>query len=248
MLDPRPEPRVTSIDGVEVVEYPRVSRSAVTALLLGLVSVAALVGPLQWILPLAGTVAAVIALRSIARADEPLVGRRAALIGLLLSLLFLTWAPTRYFLRQEILFRQAREHADYWLELVRQGRLYEAHQLTMKKNDRRPPGTDLAEVYENSEDLDESFQGFCGEMPLKKVIQLGSQAQVRFVGRVKIEHDRPLHAVVDIVTFKYAVVPEQGDPSDAVELWIGVARTRGRGSEEASWSIHGVQPPRKSDT
>ena len=49
----------SSTDAVDVAEYPRLSRSAVAALILGLLSVAAVSSQVMWILPLAGVVVSV---------------------------------------------------------------------------------------------------------------------------------------------------------------------------------------------
>jgi hypothetical protein len=243
MLDQRSEPRFTTVDGVEVAEYPRVSRSAVIALLLGLISIAALASPLLWLLPVAGLAFSMVALRSLARADEPRLGRRAAMVGLILSLLFLGWAPTHYFLRQELLVRRAIAHSSQWLGLLGEGRLYEAHQLTIGKDERQPPGVDLDEYYENSQDVWEGFQVFISQPPLEQVIELGDRGQVRYIGRVEVAHERPLGRLLDLVTLRYAVDYEQDGQARTVPLWVGVARTHVRDTGEAYWYISGVRDP-----
>ena len=237
------EPSFSSTDAVDVAEYPRVNRAAVMALLLGLVSAGALANPLLWFLPLAGIVLAIIALRLIARSDEAVLGRRAALIGLVLSLVFITWAASQHFVRQELLYRQAREHAEYWLGLVLEGRLHEAHQLTLAKDHRQSPNANLNEMYLDKSDLLESFEAFCDQSPMSKVIELGSKGRMRFVSREGIESDKPIGSIVDIVTQQFAIDSAEGDTSQTIPLAIGIAKSRLRRTGEAHWVIKGITDP-----
>ena len=86
-----------------VAEYRPISGWALAALFIGLVSFVALFHPLLWSVPMAGVVVSLIALLRISHADVPLVGRKAALIGLAFSLLYGVAAPARVASR------------DYWL-------------------------------------------------------------------------------------------------------------------------------------
>src|SRR5271157_5065738 len=122
----------------EVVGYRALSSLAVVGLLAGLLSPLAMLDPLLWMVPLAAVILSGLALRWIAVRSPELVGRPAALAGLMLGAAFLVAAPVdvlvyRYFLRQ-----QAREFAGMWIDAVRQGAVYQAHYLTFDPRRRLP--------------------------------------------------------------------------------------------------------------
>ena len=84
-------------DSDQLPSYQALSALAVIAVILGLVSALAILSPALWILPLAALVAAVVALRRIATADPPMVGRKAALLGLFLGVPLAAGYLTRRF-------------------------------------------------------------------------------------------------------------------------------------------------------
>ncbi len=243
MSDEHRESSFSSTDAVDVKEYPRVSRAAVIALLLGIVSASALASPVLWFLPLVGIVLALVAVRSITQAAEPVAGRRAAVIGLVLSLIFIAWAPSRYFVRNELLYRQAREHCEYFLGLVLEGRLHEAHQLTLKKDNRLAPNANLNQAYNDNQEMADSFEGFCGGSPMKEIIALERRGQVRFVGRRDVEAGRSLGASMDYVTEELAIDHDENGQTQTLPVLITIARTRNRGTGEVYWSIEEVEDP-----
>ena len=115
----------------EVARYRALSSLAVAGLLAGLLSPLAMFAPVLWLVPLAAVVLSGLALRRIAARWPELVGRPAALAGLMLGVAFLVAAPVddlvyRYFLRQ-----QARQFAEIWIDAVRHGEVYKAHQLML---------------------------------------------------------------------------------------------------------------------
>ena len=90
----------------EVARYRAVSSLALAGLLVGLLSPLAMFTEALWFVPLAALVLSGLALRRIAVRAPDLVGRPAALAGLLLGVAFLVAAPVddlvyRYYLRQQ---------------------------------------------------------------------------------------------------------------------------------------------------
>ncbi len=162
------------------VEYRSLSGLAVLALLLGILSVVALAHPGAWIVPLPAIVCSLWALRRIQRQPEEFVGRKAALIGLTLALVFGTWAPSRYYCDRWILNRQAREFIEQWFQYVFQGELEVAHQATLDYYLRQPEGTLLDEYYQNSpEDLTE-MQTYFSRGIAEDLVELGTEGRARF--------------------------------------------------------------------
>src|SRR5262245_18173304 len=78
-----------------VVEYHRVSGWAIVSVAFGLLSAAALVGPILWILPAAGIAVSLIALWRISASQGQLSGYGVALLGLILAIFFGAAGPAR---------------------------------------------------------------------------------------------------------------------------------------------------------
>ena len=123
----------------EVVQYSAPSGLAIVGLLLGIASALGLVHPLGCILAVMGLVVSSLALRQIREAAGSLIGRKAALAGLGLSVLFATataveWISTRWLLEHE-----AEKVVQQWFEYFRRGEPALAHQMGMNYLVRRSP-------------------------------------------------------------------------------------------------------------
>src|SRR5262249_49748232 len=95
-------PLNTSLSPAErdIVEYGRISGWAVAAILLGLLSAAALAGPILWLIPVLAGVVSIVAMRQIRTSDRQLSGWHLALLGLLLAIFFGLAGPVRTISRQ----------------------------------------------------------------------------------------------------------------------------------------------------
>lgn len=133
---------------VEILpEYQPLSRLALAGLLAALLSPIALAHPLLWIVPLTAGLLSALALRSIRRSEGELRGSGLAQTALFAALLFGCWAVAWNLSHYYVVGRQARRYAEAWLELVKEGRLYEAHQLTMSASSRVPGNESLEDLY-----------------------------------------------------------------------------------------------------
>lgn len=150
-----------STENDQVEGYRRLSRLAVWSIPLGLLSSLSLVSPLLWFLPVVAVAFALGGLWQIARSND-MTGRRLALTGMGLAILFGTWGMTWTISRQMVINRQSREHASEWLALMQQGEYMKAHQLGRNFFERLPSGSSLEEHYAEREpersDADESSQ------------------------------------------------------------------------------------------
>ena len=102
-------PRMTDRQDTEIAAYQSLSMPAVVGLILGLFSPAAMLHPLLWFVPVLGIFFNGLALWSIARNVPAIVGRKAAVVGLVLSVFFGTAAVTDWFVHRQLLRRQADE-------------------------------------------------------------------------------------------------------------------------------------------
>ncbi len=166
----------------EVANYRALSSLAVAGLLAGLLSPLAMFAPVFWLAPLAAVVLSGLALRRMATCRPDLVGRPAAVAGLLLGAVFLAAAPVddlvyRYFLRQE-----ARQFADLWFEIVRHGggnKVYKAHCLTLSPKQRWPLESDLAKFYSQNKTRQTLLTQFIEKPTIRTLFALGKDSDVK---------------------------------------------------------------------
>src|SRR5262245_41922648 len=87
-------------DEQPVSQYRSISRAAVAAVGLGIVSAVVLINPILAPVAVAAIVTAYVALRAINASGGQLIGTSAATFGLCLGTLFLGWGVSRHFSRQ----------------------------------------------------------------------------------------------------------------------------------------------------
>ena len=165
-------------------DYRAISTSGVLSLGLGVLSFTALIFPLFWIFPVLGFLLALLSLRRIGKSDSHLTGRRVAVAGLLLSLLFGSMATTRYSMRQFIINNQAEDFATLWFTLFQEGSLLKAHQLSMDPKFRLRDDVLLNEQYENDVTLKETLNKFVEEELIKTLVTQQDRATYRLVANL----------------------------------------------------------------
>lgn len=158
--DPQPVLSDPQVDQLQ--QYRSLSGLAVVAALFGLLSVVALVHPAAWTIPLVAVICGLLGLRKITRHPDYLTGTGWAATGLLLGLLFLCWAPSRYVADRWLLSQQAQAFTEAWLTAVFSGDFGKAYQATLPVKSRQPQGTDLQAFYQQdvvaSSERDAYFQ------------------------------------------------------------------------------------------
>jgi hypothetical protein len=178
------EASFTTDRSMDAQPYRAISPLAIAASALGAVSAMALVHPFFWFLPVVAVVVSVMALRTIARNPDSLVGRKAALMGLAAAVFFGIWAPTSLALQRAVIPRNARSFAEYWLELVREGRVHEAHQWSVPAEYRVPEDVDLKQFYDSDTDAKGDLDVFLEDDVLRVLVRAGRAARPRFVRTV----------------------------------------------------------------
>jgi hypothetical protein len=193
----------------EIVEYRAVSGLAVASLLVALAAPAAMLGTPLWLLPPLGMLLAGLALRQIARRAPTLVGRKAALAALLLSLVFAVAAPTQWFCYRQLLRREARQFAAIWFDALRRGEPHKAHQLTVVPRYRQPLDDRLLDTYRKGIRSQEKLKAMVEQPWVRKLLDLGPQAQVRYYGSADQEQQDDRDSVELIYAVSYE---ERGEP------------------------------------
>ncbi len=113
----------------ETISYRPVSKLAVAAAVLGVLSSLAITTPLLWVLPLAGTAIAVVGLADVSRSGAEKAGRAAALVGLALSVGFGAQAVTASLVTRSIMERRAQGVTHAWLDALGENRLSVAQSM-----------------------------------------------------------------------------------------------------------------------
>lgn len=121
---------------------------------------------------------AVVAIAFLHRARKQLIGFRLCTIGLFIAL-FAGSATIAYWeYRYEHLCAKAVEFGEQWLDLVKQGRMHEAYQLTLRPDWRRTSGTDLARVYGSLENPGRVMHTYLRQEPEKSIREDGQNAKL----------------------------------------------------------------------
>lgn len=205
MMDQEPSrPRFTSpLDASRNDEYRVLSGLAVAGLVLGVLSAVALIEPRAAFVAVAGVLASILALWRIARRSPELVGRKAAIAGLLLSLLLGSVALGHVLTYRWLLIHQTRQVGMAWFDLLAQGQPQAAHQLLVKPNDRQTPGNDLWKFYRADENRYKSLEHFVNEPLPRTLLALGDRATVRPYATESVEITRGGTVVYELfsVTF-----------------------------------------------
>jgi hypothetical protein len=227
-----------------VAEFTPFSRLAVLAAVLAIFAVGAVFSPLMVFVAVAGAMVAAAALWSIAHAPRPQLGRQAAIAALMLCVLFGAWGTTWRAVRQQVLYAQAEEQADKWLQLVRTGRLKEGYQLHLSQDSRQAPEADLEEFIQNNREARNEFESFFRGEPLRRIVEAGPQGQVRLVRFEKQMDESFSGQTRDAVSLRYALDYDQdGRPQTAVFL-LHLVRSLDGGSAEARWEVRAVETPK----
>lgn len=233
--------------------YRPIHWTSVVGLCLGVLSTFSL---LHWLLlsvAVAAILIGVVALRQIAQRDGELLGRKAALAGIALAVCFLGFVPTRSVTRRNHLDRQARQHAEQWFLLLRDGglpNLYKAFELKKTYRERQPQGTDLALRYGDPREIssmdalpiDEemnhayrhqrSFHDFVEHPVVNQIIELGRNCELtweRVAGRSRSSNH-------DLIVLEYSI-KYQDDGQRQTALFIEMGRNHYPDTREAHWYV-----------
>lgn len=163
----------------EVASYRTVCVTAFFALGLGLLSPLVFAYPLMYVLPVCGVVLAIIALRKIAREPDRLIGRRAALIGMAISVLMGIGAPTRVLTHRWVVLRQTQRFGAEWFAHLRDGDPHMALEMTREIKKRRPLDDALWPQYRSNPNDAEELRKYIRDPLVATLLALGDSATVR---------------------------------------------------------------------
>lgn len=229
--------RLSDAEQFDRGNYQAISRLALLALALGLLSALALAHPVLWFVPLSALATAMFALTSIAGDPQNLTGRKFALTGLALALFLGTLAPTQRAAQRVLIARNAREFSEHWLDLIRRGEFYEAHQWMQPTLYRLTADADLAEHYKMDADAKAGLEEFLSEEPLKTFAALGESGRLRFVRTLGTAGNAK-----ETLTVQHFEVDYETDSAHPLTIRISVERKLPARRKSAQWRVQDVRP------
>ncbi len=131
---------------------------------------------------------ALVAIGILYRNRKELIGFRLCSIGLFIALFAGSATLSYWQYRYDHLAQTAVEFGEEWLDLVKQGRMHEAYQLTLRPDWQRSPGTDLARVYGSLENPGRVMHTYLRQEPEKSIREDGEAAKITLR---EIRYSRP---------------------------------------------------------
>jgi hypothetical protein len=205
----------------EIVQYRVISGWAVAALVLGLLSPAAIVAPILWLIPAMGFVAALIAMRSITAAQGQKSGWYLALLGLMLAIFFGAAGPARAITRNLWLETRAERLAHVFVDLLRQNKPLEAHELTKVASQRKPLGDNALELIQKNPDMKREYERFLSSELVQTLLERGKTAEVGLSSASFLRSDEGR----DALTVEYHITTRDQDKPLTLSGQIGLERT-----------------------
>ena len=201
------------------------------ALLLGMISAVAVIGPLLWILPATAAIFAIVALWRIRASGGRLLGRGMAVLGLVLAIFFGMAGPARTLSREYWLETRADRFAHGFIELLENGKKYEAHQLTKPAVGRKPIA-EGEEPYAKDADSKKAYDTFLKLNAVKALLEERSKANVELSPAKLVGSDDRQ----DVFAVSYKIPPpEAGGTPLTGQMYL--SRTLAYGTSNEEWQV-----------
>jgi hypothetical protein len=230
-----PQTRLSDPQDEEVTQYQAVSGLAVAGLIAGLLAPAALAHPLLWIAPLVGILLCALALNRIRREAPVLVGRKLALVGLMLSMLCGAAAPSEWLAHQWIIDAEARRFARVWFEFLRADEPLKAIQLEDHGSVRRPLDDSLAKAYPPGSEARQALLTWVGQPEVRALLALRDRADVRYYDT----EERSRAPSEDFVKQVYAVTYDEAGQKKSFFVRLFLERDIVADEGRAYWRVLG---------
>ncbi|TWT43441.1 hypothetical protein [Botrimarina hoheduenensis] len=216
------------IDPDDELAYRSLSPLAVTGLVMGVLSCAALVEPWLIALPVIAAAISLVAAASIARSPETLTGRNLAVTGLALAVAVFMAVQVSTRVSQHLHQSSAELIADRFVEALAAEDFVSAYELTLGLRYRRP-SHDLAELYYES---DEQARGQLDKFRSDLAIQTlaGGEAQFLDASSIGVKPGG-----LETITRRYELPAVEDAPSQRVLLEL--TRSSPRLSGPRSWWV-----------
>ena len=160
-------------------DYQVVNGWSVVALILALLSISALLLPMFLVFSLLAVIISLVALSKVQREPHLFMGRRLAMLSLVIAVIVGGWTLSRRHYFHVRMFAAAESNVDNWFQLIKEGKHEEAHQLTLLAGMRTSGRMTLREYYLNEKRVRQEMQTFFSEVPMRQIVKLGENWSAR---------------------------------------------------------------------
>ena len=235
------EPRTTDnrslvLDEDPAFSYREISGRAVAGLCAGAVSALAMSGELFWLIPPVAVAINLAALREIRRRGRQMIGRRAALAGLALALIFGLSAPLQRPIHRWGLRAEAIGLARQWFVALRENEPHQAHQLALPQWTRMPADEALAARYAEDQ-ARRALANYIDQPAVRLLLRLGKFAHVRYYANLSLSPGDEEEKVIDL----YAVTVEQNGRRTSFFVKLALTRRLDLLRRVWSWQVSTVE-------
>src|SRR5262249_25362591 len=213
-------------------DYGRLSGWAIVALMLGVLSAAALAGPILWFIPVVAAAVAIATMRKITTSNRLLTGWHIALLGLLLALFFGMACSARIMSRRYYLEVRAVHFADKFMHLLQENQQAAAFQLTQPAGLRKPIEPENADPFATEPKAKEAFIAFLKVAPVKLLLNAGQATKINLLSAVVLPGDD----VRDNVFIKYQIAAP-ADPGHKSIVSTVAQRSLAYGGNTEQWQL-----------
>ena len=228
-----------SFSGVEreaMDEYRTVSMLAVASFVLGILSVGSLVHPGVWFVPVIAVCCGVFGLRSIRKLDH-MGGTVPAWAGIVLALVFLSWAASQYYFSRWVIYAEAQAVSERWIRLVLDGEDMIAHQAMLHPAKRQSAGFSVDEYYRMDEKAREDKDRRFSQPPVSEMLALGHEAEITLLSNLTQDLSAGPAKVIQQV---YRISAPNEKPVDAM---MSLTREYREDLGRATWIVAEVLQP-----
>jgi hypothetical protein len=226
----------------ELTEYRAVSTLAVVGLIVGLLSPLAFGHPFLWLVPSAGILLCALALWRIAREEAALIGRKAALVGLVVSVLCLAAAASERWANRLLIDAEARRFAVQWFEALRQDEPLKAYQMSQAPSTRPPLSQTTWGDYPRGTERRLEVEAFIERPEIRTLLILGDKAHFRYYDTQGYWKAEGRHGVDQV----WAVTFQENGRRKTFFVRVGLERSRLESTGRAHWTLldcdGGVRP------
>ena len=214
--------RLSATQDADIVQYHALSGLAVAGLVLGLLSVFALLAPMLWMVPGLGAIVSGAALWRIRRHAPALAGRRLAQCGLLLSIALGVAVPVDGLVYRRLLRNEARLFAALWFEHLRQGESRAGLPVGVVPHPAPAAGRRPARLLRARSAPREALEKYVKTPLVRTLLALGPKATVRYYGSPRQESTDE----GDMVDLTYAISFAQPEGQTTLFAELGLAHVK----------------------
>lgn len=217
-------------------DAPSWSKLAIATFVLSLVTPLAAFHWVFWPIAFLVFAFAILSIGLVVYGGKSVRGGGLACFALFLSLFSLSFGVTRFATAQQLMQSEAQAAAEHFFDLIMQGKLEEAHQMTMGSEYRESPEIPLKDAYELSSQLSTGRDTYFQTPPLQYLLKDPKNCKIRIIGFGARSFDEKAEAIQVKFSIRYR---EQDIPREST-FAITAARYREPRFEDHRWVMRGI--------